>query len=90
MSKVILTGIKPTGMPHLGNYIGAMRPALELSFDPSIESYLFVADYHSLTTFHNARVLNHIIHQVSAAWLACGLNPEKTIFVSAIRYSRAV
>lgn len=78
MSKIILTGIKPTGMPHLGNYIGAIQPALELAQNPSITSCLFVADYHSLTTIHNAQTLNQMIHQVSAAWLACGLNPKKT------------
>ena len=79
MSKIILTGIKPTGMPHLGNYIGAIQPALELTRDPSITSYLFVADYHSLTTIHNAQALSQMIHQVSAAWLACGLDPKKTL-----------
>lgn len=79
MSKIILTGIKPTGMPHLGNYIGAIQPALELTADSSVESYLFVADYHSLTTVQKAQDLSEMIYQVSAAWLACGLDPEKTI-----------
>ena len=79
MSKVILTGIKPTGMPHLGNYIGAIQPALELTKDPSVISYLFVADYHSLTTVQDAQALSQMVHQVSAAWLACGLDPKKTI-----------
>lgn len=79
MSRIILTGIKPTGMPHLGNYIGAIQPALELTEDSSVTSYLFVADYHSLTTVHDAPALSRMIHQVSAAWLACGLDPKKTI-----------
>ena len=79
MSKVILTGIKPTGMPHLGNYIGAIQPALELTKDLSVENYLFIADYHSLTTIQDAQALNQMIHQVSAAWLACGLDPQRTI-----------
>ena len=79
MSRIILTGIKPTGMPHLGNYIGAIQPALELTKDPSVISYLFVADYHSLTTVQDAQALKRMIHQVSAAWLACGLDPKKTI-----------
>ncbi len=78
-NKIILTGIKPTGLPHLGNYIGAIEPALKLSDDPSVDSYLFVADYHSLTTIHSAPVLNKMIYQVSSAWLACGLDPKKTI-----------
>ena len=79
MSKIILTGIKPTGMPHLGNYIGAIQPALELTADSAVESYLFVADYHSLTTVQKAQDLSEMIYQVSAAWLACGLDPEKTV-----------
>ena len=79
MSKIILTGIKPTGMPHLGNYVGAIQPALELTKNPSVESYLFVADYHSLTTVKNAQDLSKMIYQVSAAWLACGLDPQKTV-----------
>ena len=79
MSRIILTGIKPTGMPHLGNYIGAIHPALELTKDPSVISCLFVADYHSLTTIHDSHTLHQMIYQVSAAWLACGLDPEKTV-----------
>lgn len=79
MSKVILTGVKPTSMPHLGNYMGAIQPALELAQTPSVESYLFIADYHSLTTVHDAQMLKQMIYEVSAAWLACGLDPEKTI-----------
>ena len=79
MSKVILTGVKPTRMPHLGNYIGAIQPALDLAQVPSVTSYLFIADYHSLTTVHNAQMLKQMIYEVSAAWLACGLDPEKTV-----------
>lgn len=79
MSRIILTGIKPTGMPHLGNYVGAIQPALELAGDSSVTSYLFIADYHSLTTIHDAQALNQMVYQVSAAWLACGLNPKRTI-----------
>lgn len=79
MSKIILTGVKPTRMPHLGNYVGAIQPALELAQLPSVTSYLFIADYHSLTTVHDAQVLKEMIYEVSAAWLACGLDPKKTI-----------
>ena len=77
--KIILTGIKPTGMPHLGNYIGAIRPALQQAQDSSINSYLFIADYHSLTTVQNPDQLHQMIHEVCSAWLACGLDPKKTI-----------
>ena len=79
MSKILLTGIKPTGMPHLGNYIGAIKPALELAQNSEVKSYFFVADYHSLTTVRSATALQKMIYQVSSAWLACGLNPEKTL-----------
>lgn len=77
--KTILTGIKPTGMPHLGNYIGAIRPALEQAKDSTINSYLFIADYHSLTTVQNPDQLHKMIHEVCSAWLACGLDPKKTV-----------
>ena len=80
MSKIILTGIKPTGMPHLGNYIGAIRPALQLAQNPGVQSYLFIADYHSLTTIKCAKTLNKMVYEVASAWLASGLNPEKTVF----------
>ena len=80
MDKVILTGIKPTGMPHLGNYIGAIQPALSLAQNPEVQSYLFIADYHSLTTVWSAQELNKMIYEVASAWLASGLDPEKTIF----------
>ena len=78
MSKVILTGIKPTGLPHLGNYIGAIKPSLALAEDSSVMSYLFIADYHSLTSVHDPKMLKQIIHETASAWLASGLNPEKT------------
>ncbi len=80
MSKIILTGIKPTGMPHLGNYIGAIQPALQLAQSPGAQSYLFIADYHSLTTVQSAEALNKMVYEVASAWLASGLDPEKTIF----------
>ncbi len=79
MSKTILTGIKPTGMPHLGNYIGAIRPALEKAKNHSDTSYLFIADYHSLTTVPKPTELKQMIYEVSAAWLASGLDPKQTI-----------
>jgi len=78
-TKTILTGIKPTGMPHLGNYIGAIRPALEQVKDSTVNSYLFIADYHSLTTVQNPGQLHEMIHEVCSAWLACGLDTQKTM-----------
>ena len=77
-NKVILTGIKPTDHPHLGNYLGAIRPGLEL-VDQAKTSLLFIADYHAITTVQDAKELQSYIHSVSAAWLACGLDPKKSV-----------
>jgi len=73
-----LTGIKPTGTVHVGNYLGAMRPALELvqKFDSSL---YFIADYHALTTVQDRSTLHATIYDVAAAWLAAGLDPERTL-----------
>lgn len=78
MKKISLTGIKPTGTPHLGNYLGAIRPALELAKD--YETIYFIADYHALTTVHNGDEMRKNIRKVAATWLACGLDPEKGLF----------
>lgn len=77
--KICLTGIKPTGMPHLGNYMGAIRPAIENAKDLDSRGYFFIADYHSLITIHSANQLRSDIYEVAAAWLACGLDPKKTV-----------
>ena len=76
----ILTGIQSTGRPHLGNILGAIIPALEKSKDPANESYLFIADMHSLTQIKNRDELQQNTFQTAAAWLAFGLDPEKTVF----------
>lgn len=73
-----LTGIKPTGTVHVGNYLGAMRPALDL-VDHYDSTLYFIADYHALTTVHNAAELSSSIYHVAAAWLAVGLDPERTL-----------
>ena len=77
--KTVLTGVKPTGMPHIGNYLGAMRPAIEMSKEPGLTTYLFIADYHSLTATQDAKKLSEMIYEVAAAWLACGLDPKKSV-----------
>lgn len=79
MKEVVLTGVKPTGMPHLGNYMGAIKPAIDMASKAGKESWLFIADYHSLTALHDANTMNHMIYEVAATWLACGLDPEKTV-----------
>ena len=78
--QIVLTGIKPTGKPHLGNYVGAIRPALARAQESSISSYLFVADYHSLTSLTDSQNLKTWVHEVAATWLACGLDVKKTVF----------
>jgi tryptophanyl-tRNA synthetase len=73
-----LTGIKPTGTIHVGNYLGAMRPALRLA--ETYESTLyFIADYHALTSVQDRLALHTTIYDVAAAWLAAGLDPERTL-----------
>ena len=76
----ILTGIQATGTPHLGNILGAILPAVTLSNRPENESFLFIANLHSLTSVKNADVLRANTYEIAAAWLACGLNTEKTYF----------
>ena len=78
MKKISLTGIKPTGTPHLGNYLGAIRPALELTQE--YQAYYFIADYHALTTVHNSAELRESIYKVAATWAALGTNPEESHF----------
>jgi len=75
----ILTGIKPTGMPHLGNYFGAIRPALDMAEEKSVEARFFIADYHSLNTVRDAKLLRAYTYEVAAVWLACGLNPRRIL-----------
>ncbi len=72
-----LTGIKPTGMPHLGNYLGMIRPALEMS--SSHQAFYFIADYHALTTIRSKEELRRHTLEVTAAWLALGLDPARTV-----------
>lgn len=76
--KTVLTGIKPTDHPHIGNYLGAIRPGLDLVAQAE-RSLLFIADYHAITTVHDPKVLKSFTYSVAASWIACGLNPEKTI-----------
>ncbi|HNX00108.1 MAG TPA: tryptophan--tRNA ligase [Candidatus Cloacimonadota bacterium] len=76
--KIALTGIKPTGIPHIGNYVGAIRPALELA--KTYEARYFIADYHALNQVKDANLMRQMIYEVAAAWLACGLDPERMLF----------
>jgi tryptophanyl-tRNA synthetase len=76
----ILTGVQSTGTPHLGNLLGAILPAIEMSKDASNESFLFIADLHSLTQIKNGEELRSNTLSTAATWLACGLDPEKVVF----------
>jgi tryptophanyl-tRNA synthetase len=78
MKKISLTGIKPTGDLHIGNYFGAIKPALELAKE--YDARYFIADYHALNTMKDPKELNFTIRQVAACWLASGLDPERVIF----------
>ena len=75
--KTSLTGVKPTHVPHLGNYLGAIRPALRLA--DRYEGLYFIADYHALTTVRDPAALQQSIYDVTATWLACGLDPQRTL-----------
>lgn len=76
----ILTGIQSTGTPHLGNLLGAILPAIELAKDPKNDSFLFIANLHSLTQIKDPEIMRENTYSTAAVWLACGLDPEKTTF----------
>ncbi len=76
----ILTGIQSTGTPHLGNLLGAIRPAIDLANDAANDSFLFIADLHSLTQVKNGTELRQNTYAVAAAWLAFGLDTSRTAF----------
>ncbi|MFC3551411.1 tryptophan--tRNA ligase [Lysobacter cavernae] len=76
----ILTGITTSGTPHLGNYAGAIRPAVTASRAPGVESFYFLADYHSLIKAQDAARVQRSTLEIAATWLACGLEPDKVWF----------
>ncbi len=76
----ILTGVQSTGIPHLGNLLGAIIPAIKMANDPNNTSYLFIADLHSLTQIKEAKTLKENTLYTAATWLACGLDIENSVF----------
>src|SRR5574343_1403794 len=76
----ILTGVQSTGTTHLGNLLGAILPASEMSKNANNESFLFIADLHSVTQIKNGAELRQNTYSTAATWLACGLNTDKVIF----------
>jgi tryptophanyl-tRNA synthetase len=80
MHERILTGITTTGIPHLGNYVGAIRPAIKASATPSVESFFFLADYHGLIKCDDPERIAQSRIEIAASWVAAGLDPERTYF----------
>ncbi|MEO5628879.1 MAG: tryptophan--tRNA ligase [Thermomonas sp.] len=81
MSKTrVLTGITTSGTPHLGNYVGAIRPAIAASRTPGVESFYFLADYHALVKISEPARVQRSTLEIAAAWLACGLDPKSVWF----------
>ena len=78
--KRVLTGVQSTGVPHLGNILGAIIPAINFSKKDDVETYLFIADFHSLTQIKNSKLLQENTLHTASAWLAFGLDPSKTVF----------
>lgn len=76
----VLTGITTTGTPHLGNYVGAIRPAIQASQDPGVQSYYFLADLHALIKCQDPRRVQESRLEIAATWLALGLNTDNAIF----------
>lgn len=74
----ILTGLQPSGKPHTGNYFGAMKPAVELQEEG--EGFYFIADYHAMTSVRDAGKLRENVREMAVDFLACGLDPEKSVF----------
>lgn len=78
--KRVLTGVTTTGIPHLGNYVGAIRPAIQAAQSDDAESFLFLADYHGIIKCHEPAMIHESTQAVAATWLACGLDPNRTTF----------
>ena len=75
-----LTGITTSGTPHLGNYVGSIRPAVQASLRPGVESYYFLADYHALIKIDEPARIQRSTLEIAASWLAAGLDPERVVF----------
>ena len=79
-TKRILTGITPTGIPHLGNYVGAIRPAIQSIQNSDDEAFFFLPDYHGIIKCQDPAVIHESSKAIAATWLACGLDPERVTF----------
>lgn len=79
-NKRVLTGITTTGTPHLGNYVGAIKPAIEASKQQNVEAFFFLADYHALIKCQDPARIQQSTKEIAATWLALGLDPENVVF----------
>lgn len=79
-AKRVLTGVTTTGIPHLGNYVGAIRPAIQAAAHDNTESFLFLANYHGIIKCHEPDLIDESTRAVAATWLASGLDVERTTF----------
>jgi tryptophanyl-tRNA synthetase len=80
MTQRVLTGITTSGTPHLGNYVGAIRPAIQASLEPGVESFFFLADYHALVKCDDPARVERSRLEIAAMWLACGLDTNRVTF----------
>ncbi len=80
MTQRVLTGITTSGTPHLGNYVGAIRPAIQASLEPGVESFFFLADHHALVKCDDPARVERSRLEIAAMWLACGLDTERVTF----------
>lgn len=87
-NEIVLTGIKPTGKVHLGNYIAAIKPALQIAKDSDCTALYFIADYHGLTFIQNRDEFNDLSYGIAATWLALGLDPDREFFIDNRMYQR--
>jgi len=78
--RTVLTGITTTGTPHLGNYVGAIKPCIQASHDEDVQSYYFLADYHALVKNQNPERMQRSTLEIAATWLALGLDTERAVF----------
>ena len=76
----VLTGITTTGTPHLGNYVGAIRPAIEASRNDAMDSFFFLADYHALIKCQDPQLVRQSSKEIAATWLALGLDTDAALF----------
>jgi len=76
----VLTGITTTGTPHLGNYVGAIRPTVQASLNPATQGFYFLADYHALIKCDEPARIQRSTLEIAASWIAAGLDPERVMF----------